>query len=87
MDNEKLKNYRDNIENHLGIALNIAQQMQTEVQQTEGDSDLFRKLSMYLTPNLNHWINGAQAGNMKDLKETLTRREAAMQQGDSKPST
>ena len=74
-----LKNYVDNIESHLQHALAVANAMQQHVMDTEGDSDLHRKLCMYLTPNLNHWIVGAQAGNIKDLKETLARRLATQE--------
>lgn len=56
------------------MAFAISQKWQAEVQSTEGDSDLYRKLAFYLTPNLNHWINGMQAGNMKDLDELFKRR-------------
>jgi hypothetical protein len=66
----------EQIRQHLEIALAIAQRWQVEVQNTEGDSDLFRKLAFYLTPSLAHWINGAQAGGMKDLEETFARRLA-----------
>ena len=76
MSNEEIKNYIDHINDHLLTALNLANKLQKEVQDTEGDSDLYRKLAFYLTPNLNHWITGAQAGNMKDLKELIVRREA-----------
>ena len=94
-----LKNYVDNIESHLQTALAVATNMQQHVMNTEGDSDLFRKLSMYLTPNLTHWLSGPQPGNIKDLKETLARRLATQEtnmlqshQGDghdvlTKPST
>lgn len=76
-----LKNYTDNIENHIQHALAVAISMQQYVLSTEGDSDLHRKLSMYLIPNLTHWVNGAQAGNMKDLNETLARRLATQTVG------
>lgn len=74
MNNDQLKNYADEIANHLGIALNLALQMQQSVVSIEGDSDLYRKLAFYLTPTLAHWVNGAQAGNMKDLRELFERR-------------
>jgi hypothetical protein len=73
-DNGIMKNHKDNIHSHLEIAFNLAQQMQVEVQNQEGDSDLYRKLACYLVPGLNHWINGPQAGNMKDLDELFKRR-------------
>lgn len=56
---------------HLEDAHRIAVQWQAKVLSTEGDSALHRKLSAYLTPNLRHWIDGVQAGNVKDLEETL----------------
>jgi hypothetical protein len=74
IDNEKLKIYVDTLDSHLKSALMTAQSMQAEVQKTEGDSDLLRKISMYLVPNLDHWINGLQAGNVKDLKAVLEER-------------
>lgn len=70
-----IKNYIDHIEDHLNVARENAILLQTHVQETEGDSDLHRKLAFYLTPSLNHWIEGAQAGNMKDLRELLDNRE------------
>jgi|SRR5690606_29642644 len=76
---DKIKNYVDHIDDHLSMALNLAQKMQELVLETEGDSDLNRKLAFYLIPNLTHWIVGAQAGNMKDLKETLARRLATQE--------
>ena len=69
-----LHNYIENIEDHLKTAAAIAQHMRDHVFQTEGDTDLFRKLSYYTVPSLNHWIDGAQAGSIKDMKETLARR-------------
>lgn len=74
-----LKNYVDNIESHLQHALAVASNLQQHVMETESDTDLFRKLSMYLTPNLTHWLTGPQPGNIKDLRELLARRAA--QQG------
>ena len=59
------------IKSHLQDAHRIAAQWQAKVLDTEGDSALYRKLSAYLTPNLQHWISGVQAGNVKDLEETL----------------
>ena len=72
---EKLKEYKDAIDMHLQAAFRAAAEMQSIVSDSEGDSDLFRKLSFYLTPNLNHWINGAQAGSMKDIDSLLTKRQ------------
>lgn len=76
MTDPVLNKYIDSIEDHLKSAAAIAQNMKDVVQQMEGDSDLYRKLSFYLCPNLIHWITGMQAGNMKDLKETVARRLA-----------
>jgi hypothetical protein len=59
------------IKSYLEDAHRIAAKWQQDVYAVEGDSALFRKLSAYLTPNLQHWISGAQAGNVKDLEETL----------------
>ena len=75
MSNEELKTLVNEIESHLSIALSLSQQMQQRVHALETDSDLYRKLSFYLTPSLNHWINGAQAGGMKDLKALLDKRK------------
>jgi hypothetical protein len=71
---EKLKEYKDAIDMHLQNAFRAAVEMQAIVSDSEGDSDLFRKLSFYLTPNLNHWINGGQAGGMKDIEALLSKR-------------
>lgn len=71
------KDYVDNIESHLQAALSVALAMQKHVEETEGDSDLYRKLAFYLSPNLNHWLSGAQAGNIRDLRELLQRRAAS----------
>ena len=74
VSNESLKTYIDQLEGHLKLALSMTIVMQNEVQANEGDSDLLRKFSFYLTPNLNHWINGEQAGNVKDLRSVLASR-------------
>jgi hypothetical protein len=73
---EQLKNYTDHIASHLETALQLAVQMQQLTMDSEGDSDLYRKLAFYLTPNLNHWVSGSQAGNIKDLRELFARRDA-----------
>lgn len=65
----------DAIKANLEKAYESAVALQTFVQTTEGDSDLYRKLAFYLTPNLAHWLEGAQAGNMKDLNDTLNKRK------------
>lgn len=70
-----LKNYRNNIELHLQNALALAENMRHVSTVTEGDSDLTRYLGCYLIPALNHWLTGAQAGNMKNLAELFERRE------------
>ncbi len=72
---DQLKTFVANMEDHLARVENLAQQMQQLVLDTEGDSDLNRKLACYLLPALRHWVLGAQAGNMRDLQETLARRE------------
>ncbi len=72
---EKLKEYKDSIDTHLQNAFRAAAEMQALVSESEGDSDLFRKLAFYLTPNLNHWINGGQAGGMKDIDALLSERK------------
>jgi hypothetical protein len=84
VDNEKLKIYITELEKHLHSAFNVTRMMQIEVQNTEGDSDLHRKFAMYLTPNLDHWINGLQAGNVKDLKAVLEERMAPPKQEKKK---
>jgi len=76
MQDQLLKVSIEEIENHLQSALAIAQSMQKHVESIEGDTDLYRKFAFYLTPSLNHWLVGVQAGNIKDLKETLARRVA-----------
>ncbi len=39
LDNELLKNYIDQIDNHLSAALNLSVQLQSAVQNTENDSE------------------------------------------------
>ena len=72
---DSLKVHITDIQNHLEYALDIAKRMQDEVQISEGDSELFRKISFYLVPSLNHWINGVQAGSIKDLESLLKSRD------------
>ena len=74
-NNDSLKTHITNIQNHLEYALDVAKRLQDEVQASEGDSELFRKISFYLTPSLNHWINGAQSGSIKDLELLLKGRD------------
>ena len=62
------------IKSYLEDAHRLAAQWQEAVYVAEGDSALYRKISAYLTPNLQHWISGAQAGNVKDLEETLKQK-------------
>lgn len=69
------KNYIEHVEDHLNTALANAVLLQKHIQETEGDSDLYRKVSFYLIPTLNHWLHGAQAGSMKDLRDALNKRE------------
>jgi hypothetical protein len=59
------------IKSYLEDAHRLAAKWQQAEYAAHGDSPLFRKLSAYLTPNLQHWIIGAQAGSIKDLEETL----------------
>lgn len=61
------------IEENLKSALNTALMWQQRIMATDGDTDLNRKLSSYLIPNLNHWLNGIQAGNIKDLEDYFKR--------------
>ena len=75
MDNDTLKSYIDNIENHLSYVESIIKKMSDEVSSSEGDSDLHRKLCAYLLPAINHWVNSAQAGSIKDLRDLLNRRQ------------
>lgn len=69
------RNYVDEISKNLENALQSSMHMQQVVESTEGDSDLNRYLNMYLIPAMRHWIDGAQAGNMKFLSELFDRRE------------
>ena len=75
MQDPILEKFVNDIESHLQAALASSQNMQVHVQNTEGDSELFRKLAFYTTPNFSHWISGMQSGNVKDLKETLKRNQ------------
>lgn len=84
IDNDRLKTYIDNIDSALRSALTLSQQLQSEIQTTEGDTDLFRKLAMYLTPNMNHWIDGLQAGNVRDLRLVLEQRTPRIEQPKEK---
>ncbi len=63
--------YLKDIKESLLKAQASAHAMQTMLQTTEGDTDLFRKLAYYMTPNLHHWLNGLQAGGIKDIEATL----------------
>jgi len=72
-DEPFLKEFRE-IEMHMQMALMRASGLMQYVLDAEGDSDLHRKLQMYLVPNLHHWITGMQAGNMRDLRELFDRR-------------
>lgn len=72
---EVLKNFTDNIASHLETALQLSLQMQQLTMDSEGQSDLYRKLAYYLIPNLVQWVSGSQAGNVKDLRELLARRD------------
>jgi hypothetical protein len=45
----------------------------SRVKAGEGDSELYRKLNMYLVPNMKHWLDGAQCGNMMDLEKYFER--------------
>ena len=62
------------IKSYLEDAHRIAAKWQQDEYAAHGDSALFRKLNAYLTPNLQHWLTGAQAGNIKDLEETLKQK-------------
>lgn len=75
MDLPELKVYVNAIEEKFQSALTLAIQLQAHIEQTEGDSDLHRKIAYYLVPNLNHWINGSQTGNIKDLNELIGKRK------------
>jgi len=69
-----IQDYINQIDDALTMALVHSQHLQKHLLETEGDSDLHRKVSAYLTPNMQHWLAGRQAGNIVDLKETMARR-------------
>jgi len=73
-EDDVIKKFIEDIDVALNTALVNAQHLQQSVQKTEGDSELYRKLAFYLVPNLNHWVSGAQAGSVKDLKDLMARR-------------
>jgi len=73
----KMQEKVDRISNNLFLALQQAKALQAEVFEAEGDSDLNRKLTSYLIPNLVHWLEGSQAGGVKDLNDTLEKRQNA----------
>ena len=75
MEEVPYRTYVNEISAALETTLRLAEEARDDVQRREGDSDLYRKLAFYLVPSLHHWINGMQAGNMKDLRELLVRRE------------
>lgn len=68
---DRVELIRKNLEN----ALFIADELQGTVYRTEGESDLHRKLTAYLMPNLEHWMHGVQAGNIKDLEDLIEKRK------------
>jgi hypothetical protein len=57
----------DELDYHLKMAFNSALKMANE--EHPGDDDVGRTLRFYTIPNLKHWIDGAQAGNLKHLHE------------------
>lgn len=74
----RIMNYREQIEvieHLLREAHTHAQILSQDVHREEGDSDLARMLDLYLTPNLQWWITGNQAGNIKYLNDMLDRRD------------
>jgi len=71
---EELLEYVKVIDTSLKTAQQHALKLRHVVQQQEGDSDLYRKIEFYTVPNLTHWIEGLQAGNVKDLFDTLNGR-------------
>lgn len=76
MTNETINDYIARIDDALTMALVHSQHLQKHLLETEGDSDLHRKVEAYLVPNMQHWIGGRQAGNISDLRETIARRLA-----------
>jgi hypothetical protein len=62
------------LRNKLEEALLEATMLRDRLLIDEGESDMYRKLAYYTVPNLQHWLTGAQAGNMKDLNELLEAR-------------
>lgn len=60
---------------NLELVENLSITLQNEVQLSEGEGELFRKLAFYLTPGIHNLINGNIAGSMKDLDSYLSRQE------------
>lgn len=77
IDNKELEEFIKDIDSHISHVYAKSRTMQDLVQQAEGDSDLYRKLSFYLTPSMHHWLEGLQAGNIRDLQELLNSRSGS----------
>jgi hypothetical protein len=74
MDNERYKEQVKDIRDRLQSVKISAELLKDDVNKAEGDSDLYRKLSMYFIPNLAHWLDGLQAGNVRDIENTIEER-------------
>jgi hypothetical protein len=64
----------EELDYHLKMAFNSAVKMATEDFPDNEDSGAGRALRSYTVPNLKLWIDGAQAGNLKHLKELITKK-------------
>ena len=64
----------DELEYHLKMAVNSAVKMANEEYPDFEESGIGRTLRSYTIPNLLHWIDGMQAGSLKDLRESIIRK-------------
>jgi len=64
----------DELEYHLKMAVNSAIKMANEEYSDFEESGIGRTLRSYTIPNLKHWLEGVQAGSLKDLQESIIRK-------------
>lgn len=62
----------EQLETYLKLAFNIAAKIANE---RGNENAVGRAVISYTIPNLRHWIDGAQAGNIKHLRELLAQEK------------
>jgi hypothetical protein len=67
----------EEFEYHLKMAFNSAVNMALEEYPDQEDTGVGRTLRSYTIPNLQHWIDGAQAGSLKHLRESINKQGQA----------